>query len=154
SREHAQILRLGGRFFIEDRQSRNGTFVNNQAISARVPLKNNDKIRICDFLAAFIDAPAAGRAAAETADDELIGGCPPAALLEALAVGAGQKGLLALVAWGDDLEAECRRLRAALEVNHVVYDVADASGLHAQLRVPGSPARQILGAGFHRVLVL
>src|SRR5205085_11268386 len=57
SREHAQILRVQGKFFIEDRGSRNGTFVNNQAISARTPLKHNDKIRICDFLAAFIEAP-------------------------------------------------------------------------------------------------
>src|SRR3954447_8627630 len=55
SREHAQILRVHGRYFIEDKKSRNGTFVNNQAITARTPLKNNDKIRICDFLAAFLD---------------------------------------------------------------------------------------------------
>jgi serine phosphatase RsbU (regulator of sigma subunit)/pSer/pThr/pTyr-binding forkhead associated (FHA) protein len=57
SREHAQILRISGKYFIEDKQSRNGTFVNNQAITARTPLKNNDKIRICDFLAAFVDGP-------------------------------------------------------------------------------------------------
>jgi serine phosphatase RsbU (regulator of sigma subunit) len=55
SREHAQILRLQGRYFIEDKQSRNGTFVNNQAINARTALKNNDRIRICDFIAAFLD---------------------------------------------------------------------------------------------------
>ncbi|HZY84291.1 MAG TPA: SpoIIE family protein phosphatase [Gemmataceae bacterium] len=59
SREHAQILRVQGLFYIEDKQSRNGTFVNNQAITARTPLKNNDKIRICDFLAAFLDNPEA-----------------------------------------------------------------------------------------------
>src|SRR5947209_7246275 len=56
SREHAQILRVHGKYFIEDRGSRNGTFVNNQAISARTALKHNDKIRICDFLASFLDA--------------------------------------------------------------------------------------------------
>src|SRR5262249_6599928 len=72
SREHAQILRLGGKYFIEDKQSRNGTFVNNQAISARVPLKNNDKIRICDFLAAFVDAPQRGEAET-TAEEQLDG---------------------------------------------------------------------------------
>jgi serine phosphatase RsbU (regulator of sigma subunit) len=57
SREHAQILRLQGRYFIEDKQSRNGTYVNNQAITARTALKHNDQIRICDFLAAFVDQP-------------------------------------------------------------------------------------------------
>jgi sigma-B regulation protein RsbU (phosphoserine phosphatase) len=55
SREHAQIVRVQGRYFIEDKQSRNGTFVNNQAISARTPLRNNDRIRICDFIAAYHD---------------------------------------------------------------------------------------------------
>jgi serine phosphatase RsbU (regulator of sigma subunit)/pSer/pThr/pTyr-binding forkhead associated (FHA) protein len=55
SREHAQIVRIQGRYFIEDKQSRNGTFVNNQAIATRTPLRNNDKIRICDFIAAFYD---------------------------------------------------------------------------------------------------
>src|SRR5215475_9594525 len=74
SREHAQILRLGGKFFIEDKQSRNGTFVNNQAISARVPLKNNDKIRICDFLAAFVDAPPRAGNAETTAEEANDGG--------------------------------------------------------------------------------
>jgi sigma-B regulation protein RsbU (phosphoserine phosphatase) len=55
SREHAQILRVQGKYFIEDKQSRNGTFVNNQAINSRTALKNNDRIRICDFIAAFVD---------------------------------------------------------------------------------------------------
>lgn len=53
SRRHAQILRTGGRYFIEDLQSRNGTYVNHQAIGERTALKNNDRIRICDFLATF-----------------------------------------------------------------------------------------------------
>jgi serine phosphatase RsbU (regulator of sigma subunit)/pSer/pThr/pTyr-binding forkhead associated (FHA) protein len=56
SREHARILRVGERHYIEDLQSRNGTYVNNQEVTTRTPLKNNDKIRICDFLAAFVDA--------------------------------------------------------------------------------------------------
>lgn len=55
SREHAQILRIQGRYYIEDKQSRNGTYVNNQAINARTLLKHNDRIRICDFLAAFLE---------------------------------------------------------------------------------------------------
>ncbi len=55
SREHASILRVQGRYFIEDHKSRNGTFVNDKAITGRTPLKNNDRIRICDFLATFLD---------------------------------------------------------------------------------------------------
>jgi serine phosphatase RsbU (regulator of sigma subunit) len=56
SREHARILRIGERHYIEDLQSRNGTYVNNQEVTTRTPLKNNDKIRICDFLATFVDS--------------------------------------------------------------------------------------------------
>ncbi len=55
SREHAQILRVQGRYFIEDKQSRNGTFVNSQAITNRTPLKHNDRIRICDAQFVFLD---------------------------------------------------------------------------------------------------
>jgi sigma-B regulation protein RsbU (phosphoserine phosphatase) len=56
SREHAHILRIQGRYFIEDLKSRNGTFVNDKAVTGRTLLKNNDRIRICDFLAAFLDS--------------------------------------------------------------------------------------------------
>jgi serine phosphatase RsbU (regulator of sigma subunit)/pSer/pThr/pTyr-binding forkhead associated (FHA) protein len=55
SRKHAHILRQGSKYFIEDLQSRNGTYVNHQAITQRTPLKNNDRIRICDFLATFYE---------------------------------------------------------------------------------------------------
>ncbi len=37
SREHAEILRTSGKYFIEDKKSRNGTFVNNQAINGTDP---------------------------------------------------------------------------------------------------------------------
>src|SRR5262245_62661359 len=70
SREHAQILRISGKYFIEDKQSRNGTFVNNQAINTRTALKNNDRIRICDFIAAFLDTTANGH---EEPEDEADG---------------------------------------------------------------------------------
>jgi serine phosphatase RsbU (regulator of sigma subunit) len=53
SREHACILRLQGKFFIEDMGSRNGTYVNNQAITERRALNDRDRIRICDFLYSF-----------------------------------------------------------------------------------------------------
>ncbi|MBY0227882.1 MAG: FHA domain-containing protein, partial [Gemmataceae bacterium] len=71
SREHAQITKNSGKFFIEDKQSRNGTFVNNQAINSRTALKNNDRIRICDFIACFLDqAPAGGAEPEEDMGDD------------------------------------------------------------------------------------
>jgi WD40 repeat protein len=60
SRYHAQILRVQGKYFIEDKQSRNGTFVNNHPINAPTALKNNDRIRICDFIAVFRQPESSG----------------------------------------------------------------------------------------------
>jgi phosphoserine phosphatase RsbU/P len=53
SREHACIVRDRDQFFIEDLKSRNGTFVNNQQVTARTQLNDNDRVRICDFLYSF-----------------------------------------------------------------------------------------------------
>jgi sigma-B regulation protein RsbU (phosphoserine phosphatase) len=63
SRYHARMTRVNDRFYIEDgrfdlsgalvERSRNGTFVNNQAITTRTLLRHNDKIRICDYIAVY-----------------------------------------------------------------------------------------------------
>jgi serine phosphatase RsbU (regulator of sigma subunit)/pSer/pThr/pTyr-binding forkhead associated (FHA) protein len=53
SRQHAKIVRQHNVFFIEDMESRNGTWVNNQEIKQRTPLKDNDRIKICDCLFTF-----------------------------------------------------------------------------------------------------
>jgi sigma-B regulation protein RsbU (phosphoserine phosphatase) len=57
SRAHAHIVREKGKFFIEDMKSRNGTYVNNEAVKDRVQLKDNDKIKICDFVCSFHETP-------------------------------------------------------------------------------------------------
>lgn len=57
SREHAVIRKIQGKFYIEDMKSRNRTFVNNQEISTRTLLKDNDKIKICNFLIVFQESP-------------------------------------------------------------------------------------------------
>src|SRR6185295_7561825 len=48
SRRHAKILRESGRYFIEDLQSRNGTFLNDTRIIDRAPLGEGDRLVICD----------------------------------------------------------------------------------------------------------
>jgi serine phosphatase RsbU (regulator of sigma subunit)/pSer/pThr/pTyr-binding forkhead associated (FHA) protein len=58
SREHAQIVYVQGKFYIEDKQSRNGTFVNNQQINGRTLLREGDRIKICDALFTFHDGGA------------------------------------------------------------------------------------------------
>jgi serine phosphatase RsbU (regulator of sigma subunit) len=61
SREHACIVRVEKNFFIEDLGSRNGTFVNNQQVTSRTQLTENDRVRICDFVYSFHDSLEASR---------------------------------------------------------------------------------------------
>src|SRR3954470_16338112 len=55
SRQHAQIMVVNGEYFVEDLKSRNGTFVNGQAIQGRQKLSENDRLKICDLLFTFHD---------------------------------------------------------------------------------------------------
>src|SRR5438132_2228704 len=65
SRQHAKIIRKPNGFYIEDLKSRNGTLVNNQAIDQSTLLKDNDKIKVCDWLFAFHNDNPASPAAIE-----------------------------------------------------------------------------------------
>jgi phosphoserine phosphatase RsbU/P len=53
SRQHAQILKENGQYFVEDLHSRNGTFVNGVLISGRQQLRDGDKLKICDLSFTF-----------------------------------------------------------------------------------------------------
>jgi serine phosphatase RsbU (regulator of sigma subunit)/pSer/pThr/pTyr-binding forkhead associated (FHA) protein len=62
SRKHAVISCEGSNYYIEDgdghgRKSRNGVYVNDQKVplKQRVLLRNNDRIRICNFVCIFQD---------------------------------------------------------------------------------------------------
>jgi serine phosphatase RsbU (regulator of sigma subunit)/pSer/pThr/pTyr-binding forkhead associated (FHA) protein len=48
SRRHAAIVLDRGRFFVEDLQSRNGTFVNDEKVIDRQPLRDGDHLVICN----------------------------------------------------------------------------------------------------------
>ncbi|MEM8864315.1 MAG: SpoIIE family protein phosphatase [Planctomycetota bacterium] len=53
SRRHAALVQDAGRFFVEDLGSRNGTLVNGQKIVDRTPLRDGDRILVCDQELAF-----------------------------------------------------------------------------------------------------
>jgi serine phosphatase RsbU (regulator of sigma subunit)/pSer/pThr/pTyr-binding forkhead associated (FHA) protein len=57
SREHAIIRKIQGKYYIEDNKSRNGTFLNSKEVTTRTPLKDNDRIKICDNVLAFFEKP-------------------------------------------------------------------------------------------------
>ncbi|MGF1581102.1 MAG: SpoIIE family protein phosphatase [Gemmataceae bacterium] len=58
SRSHAKISRRGDGWFVEDMESRNKTYVNDEMLKPFVPvvLSDKDKIRICDNIFIFNDA--------------------------------------------------------------------------------------------------
>ncbi len=53
SRQHAQILHVGDEFFVEDLDSRNGTFVNGELTHGRHRLEDKDRLKVCDLLFTF-----------------------------------------------------------------------------------------------------
>ena len=53
SRQHAQIQRVEDKFYIEDMQSRNGTYVNGRQIRQRCQLNDQDRITLCDVVLVF-----------------------------------------------------------------------------------------------------
>ena len=53
SRRHAEIRRQDGNFVLQDLNSRNGTFVNDQRISTAVALQPGDEIRVGDTVLRF-----------------------------------------------------------------------------------------------------
>ena len=53
SRHHAQISLEAESFFVEDLNSRNGTYVNDRLLEQRQPLNHGDQIRVCDVAFTF-----------------------------------------------------------------------------------------------------
>lgn len=48
SRRHAVISEDAGMFYVEDLNSRNGTYLNNRLVSGREPLRHGDQLKVCD----------------------------------------------------------------------------------------------------------
>jgi phosphoserine phosphatase RsbU/P len=71
SRHHAQLVYEGGKYYVEDLNSRNGTFLNEQTISGRVALNHGDRLRICDTTLTFEN-----RLASPGERSSLFGGAP------------------------------------------------------------------------------
>lgn len=74
SRRHAAILYDRGRFFVEDLDSRNGTFLNEQRVINRMPLHDGDQLLICGQAFRFHGGNALDSTElAEIVDDETMG---------------------------------------------------------------------------------
>jgi serine phosphatase RsbU (regulator of sigma subunit) len=53
SRKHAQIVAVDGEYYLEDLQSRNGTFLNGEQLTGRRKLHENDLVTVCDLELSF-----------------------------------------------------------------------------------------------------
>jgi serine phosphatase RsbU (regulator of sigma subunit)/pSer/pThr/pTyr-binding forkhead associated (FHA) protein len=80
SREHAQVIKSNGSWFVKDLRSRNKTYVNNQEVNpdAMIRLREGDRIRICDFTCMFyeggawpVDVPRPPGGFEESSDDDV-----------------------------------------------------------------------------------
>lgn len=73
SRYHAQIYRQGFPYYVEDKNSTNGTNLNGSVISWKAPLKNNDKIVIGKHTLVFMEEPkdTPGKKSPRSSDDTL-----------------------------------------------------------------------------------
>ena len=55
SRYHCKVISEGASFCVEDLNSRNGTFLNEQVIEGRAPLEDGSLVRVCDVIFTFHD---------------------------------------------------------------------------------------------------
>src|SRR5262245_58293677 len=55
SRFHAVVDLVGGQYVVEDKGSRNGTFVNGQRVTGRTPLRSGDRLVIAGVELTFIE---------------------------------------------------------------------------------------------------
>src|SRR5262245_9346244 len=55
SRKHARIVRSGDGSYLEDLQSRNGTFLNGRRVNGPVRLRDGDNVHLYDVALTFCD---------------------------------------------------------------------------------------------------
>jgi len=119
SRHHAEIAHRAGVWWVTDRGSRNGTFVNDVKV-AQVRLQDGDQLRVGSRRFAFILGPDPRSTVGEMAD----GLAPPTATLS-----AREREIVALVAAGStDIEI-ARALHIRLSTVHTHLDrIRDKTG--------------------------
>lgn len=137
SRNHAKIVAADGEFFVEDLNSRNGTFVNDERVEGRRKLADNDQLRICDVVMVFhkgpTDSPGPGRRGPPGADATIMfDDDRPASgstVMSKLDVSGGASGLRLTVNAEAKLKALLeigRSLGRAVGLNEVLSKVLDS----------------------------
>ena len=129
SRRHASILLDEGRFYVEDLQSRNGTFLNDQRVMHRTPLRDGDQLSICGQMLQFYSSSSAsglggdGSSLADLIDDDTTT-VQRASVMATLDVGSGGSA-----SWRLSAKPEVK-LAALLEIS---YSLSQALSVDAIL---------------------
>jgi phosphoserine phosphatase RsbU/P len=123
SRRHAQVVREGNVFYVEDLGSGNGTFLNGKRIAGRTPLKSDDRLKLGPILLRFeTGAPSRKRQMPdEPALNVEIGGDDTATtIVESSEVSGGYGGL--------EVRPEAK-LRAVIEITRSLAGTVDMQAI-------------------------
>lgn len=134
SRQHAQIIKTGECFFVEDLGSRNGTYVDDQRVEGRRKLAEGEQLRICDLVFVFhkgppgatVDRREEATEAAILVDDERPAGS--STVMSRLDISSGSSGLRLTVNPEVKLKAILeigRNLGRALSLDEVLGKLLD-----------------------------
>ena len=119
SRHHAEVAHRGGVWWVIDRGSRNGTFVNDEKVT-EAGLRNGDQLRFGSRRFAFIVGPDPRATVGDVADEA----APPPAILS-----ARERQIVALVAAGSTDVQIARALDIGLSTVHTHLDrIRDKTG--------------------------
>jgi phosphoserine phosphatase RsbU/P len=123
SRRHAQVVREGNVFYVEDLGSGNGTYLNGKRIAGRTPLRADDRLKLGPILLRFeTGAPSRKRQMpAEPALNVEIGGDDTATtIVESSEVSGGYGGL--------EVRPEAK-LRAVIEITRSLAGTVDLQAI-------------------------
>jgi serine phosphatase RsbU (regulator of sigma subunit) len=123
SRRHAQVVREGNVFYVEDLGSGNGTYLNGKRIAGRTPLRSDDRLKLGPILLRFeTGAPSRKREMpAEPALNVEIGGDDTATtIVESSEVSGGYGGL--------EVRPEAK-LRAVIEITRSLAGTVDLQAI-------------------------
>jgi len=131
SRFHAQLEFVGSRYYIEDKGSRNGTFLNGQRLTARAPLRNGDRLAIGGVELTFLEeadavGPVAGAPSSSLSRVSFAEPAGPARPLSSLAVAAPGTGDPFVSYSSDKLHAllqMLKRLGRSLDIDATLHEL-------------------------------
>jgi sigma-B regulation protein RsbU (phosphoserine phosphatase) len=122
SRRHAQVVREGNAFYLEDLGSGNGTFLNGKRIAERTALKADDRLKLGPILLRFETGTAARKRATEpdTMFHIEISGDETATIVESAETTGGFGGL--------EVQPEAK-LRAVIEITRSLAGTVDMQAI-------------------------